>query len=133
MDPSVSADTGSERARRALIVANSTYDDVRLRRLRAPATDAAELASVLGDPAIGDYTVEALEDADEGRVRRRLSRFFRESDRDDTLLVHFACHGVKDDDGHLYFAAKDTDVDDLDATAVASPWLRRLMDRCLSR
>ena len=37
------------------------------------------------------------------------------------------------EDGHLYFAAKDTDVDDLAATGVASDWLRRLMDRCASR
>jgi hypothetical protein len=31
-----------------------------------------------------------------------------------------SCHGLKDDAGHLYFAAADTEVDALDATAVSA-------------
>lgn len=119
--------------RDALIVATSHYDDSRLRRLRAPAKDAEELARVLEDREIGDFAVDVALDGTHATVSRALSRFFRNRRRDDTLVVHLSCHGIKDEDGHLYFATRDTDVDDLDATAIASDWLRRLMDKCMSR
>ena len=44
--------------RYALIVANGTYRDEKLSRLRTPTRDAEELARVLNDPAIGDFAVE---------------------------------------------------------------------------
>ena len=65
--------------RRALIVANDTYDHAELRQLRAPAADAEALADVLGDPEIGGFTVAVVHnepslrraDPDRGRVRRQ--------------------------------------------------------------
>ena len=45
-------------SRLALVVATSTYTDPGLRQLRAPARDADDLAQVLADPGIGDFTVE---------------------------------------------------------------------------
>lgn len=41
--------------RLALVVATSTYNDSGLRRLRAPARDATDLAQVLADPGIGGH------------------------------------------------------------------------------
>ena len=41
---------GDEARRAALVVAVSRYSDPMLRQLRAPAEDAAELGTVLGDP-----------------------------------------------------------------------------------
>jgi Caspase domain len=121
-------------ARSALVVATADYEDRRLRRLRAPAADADSLARVLRDPAIGAFEVEVLLDETEGKITRRLSRFFlRDRHPDDTLLLHLSCHGIKSEDGRLYFAVKDTDKDDLDATAIAAEWLRGLMDRSRSR
>ena len=54
MPPAADPPSGS---RLALVVATSTYTDPGLRRLRAPARDATELAQVLADPAIGGFTV----------------------------------------------------------------------------
>jgi hypothetical protein len=119
--------------RSALIVATGRYDDVRLRQLRAPTHDADALAEVLGDPHIGKFAVDILEDPAEGVLRRRLSQFFSDRRPDDLLLVHLSCHGIKDEDGDLYFAAADTDVEHLDATGVSAEWLRKRMDRCSSR
>jgi Caspase domain len=123
----------TEIARDALIVAVSDYSDHRLRQLRAPAVDAERLATVLRDPSIGGFRVEVASDVREGELRRRLARFFADRHPDDLLLVHFSCHGVKDDSGELYLAAMDTDSDVLAATGVASGWLNDQIGRCRSK
>jgi hypothetical protein len=120
--------------REALLVAIADYHDPKLRRLRAPATDAAQLSEVLGDPDIGAFDVQILLDPDERTLRRRLATFFRAERRsDDVLLVHFSCHGVKDERGELYLAATDTDNDLLAATAVSATWLNDQIGRCRSK
>jgi hypothetical protein len=119
--------------RSALIVASTRYRDPKLRRLRSPAQDARELAGVLGDPGIGGFDVDVSVDEPEHLVRRRLAGFFKTRGRDDLLLLHFSCHGVKDEDGNLYFATPDTELDHLDATAVPAEFVNRLMDRSPSR
>ena len=123
----------TEIARDALIVAVADYSDGRLRQLRAPAVDAERLAGVLRDPSIGGFRVEVASDVREGELRRRLARFFANRHPDDLLLVHFSCHGVKDDSGELYLAAMDTDSDVLAATGVASGWLNDQIGRCRSK
>ena len=59
--------------RSALVVANDTYQDQRLRRLRAPATDAEHLARVLRDADIGGFDVEVSLNEPEHVVRRNAS------------------------------------------------------------
>lgn len=48
---------------------------------------------------------------------------------DDTLVVHFSCHGLKSESGALYFAAGDTEPRLLDATAVPAQFVRGCMAR----
>jgi hypothetical protein len=119
--------------RRALIVASDTYVDPKLRMLRAPAHDAEQLARVLGDTAIGNFSVTILQNEPEYRLRRSLSQFFRSGGRKDLLLLHLACHGVKDEDGELFFAATDTEIDNLQATAIPADFVNTQMNRSLSR
>jgi hypothetical protein len=123
----------TEIARDALIVAVADYSDRRLRQLRAPAVDAERLAGVLRDPSIGGFRVEVASDVREGELRRRLARFFANRHPDDLLLVHFSCHGIKDDSGELYLAAMDTESDVLAATGIASGWLNDQIGRCRSK
>ena len=119
--------------RYALIVASGAYRDPKLSRLRTPTRDAEELARVLRDPEIGDFEVDLAVDEPESALRRRIATFFSERGRDDLLLLHFSCHGLKDDSGHLYFAATDTEVAQLDATAVSAEFVSRQMTRSRSR
>ncbi len=119
--------------RDALVVATGTYSDPRLRRLRSPAQDAEAIGRVLADPQIGDFEVTKVIDATESRLRRELHRFFANRSRDDLLLVHVSCHGVKDDEGRLYFAATDTSADELTVSAVPSSFLSEEMERCRAR
>src|SRR5205823_2140844 len=125
------AETGG--ARRALLIATALYEDARLDGLRAPENDAEALASVLLDPAIGGYQVEVVSNESEAELRRRLDRFFSRASRDDVLLLHLACHGIRSPDNRLYFAARDTDKDSLDSTAVPGYFLTRLLHTSPSR
>jgi uncharacterized caspase-like protein len=94
--------------RSALIVASYDYQDPGLRRLRAPAGDAEALARVLRDPAIGDFDVRTMLNEPSYVVNEAVEEFFDERSRDDLLLLHFSCHGVKDEGGELYFATANT-------------------------
>ena len=115
--------------RSALIVATSAYDDARLAALRSPHVDAEALAGVLADPEIGDFEVTTVLNRPWHEVSRAVAQFFRDRRPDDLVLLHFSCHGLKDDSGELYFAATDTSLDLLEATAVASSAVNRAVDR----
>ncbi|HET6214581.1 MAG TPA: caspase family protein, partial [Micromonosporaceae bacterium] len=119
--------------RKALVIATAGYDDPALARLRAPTHDADALAGVLGDPTIGGFDVELLTEADERTVRRRIAAFFADRDRDDLLLLHFSCHGVKDNRGRLYLAARDTDLATLSATAIPASFVNDQLAETQSR
>ncbi|MDX3128632.1 caspase family protein, partial [Streptomyces europaeiscabiei] len=114
-------------SRHALIIANDRYTDQGLKKLRAPAQDAAALERVLHDPQIGDFEVEVVHNASADVMRRRIQGFFNDRSRADTLLLHFSCHGLKSESGELYFAASDTEPPLLAATAVASQFVRSCM------
>ena len=119
--------------RSALIVACARYTDPGLRRLRAPASDARELAAVLQDPEVGDFVVRTLLNEPAHVVNLAVEEFFADRRLGDLLLVHFSGHGVKDEDGELYLAASNTQLGRLGATAVAAEFVRRRMNRSRSR
>ncbi|GLW25161.1 hypothetical protein DI270_031825 [Microbispora triticiradicis] len=127
-------DAGAPAAKRtALIVAGDEYRDPGLRRLRAPARDAEALARVLGDPAIGGFQVRTLLNEPTHVVSEMVEEFFADRAPDDVLLLHFSCHGVKDDNGELYFATPSTKLNRLGATAVSAEFVNRRMSRSRSR
>lgn len=119
--------------RHALIVATASYFDPRLQQLRAPAADAEALADVLRDPEKGDFEVELGVNETHGDLTRMIARFFGDRSPHDLLLLHFSCHGVKDEDGELYLAAADTDLDLLSATGISAAWLNDRINRTRSR
>jgi hypothetical protein len=119
--------------RHALVVATAHYHDPKLQQLRAPAADAERLAAVLRDPAKGNFQVDVLLDEAHERMTRGIARFFRDRRPQDLLLLHFSCHGVKDDRGELYLAATDTELDLLSATGVSAAWLNDQITRTRSR
>jgi uncharacterized caspase-like protein len=66
-------------------------------------------------------------------VNEEIEAFFAERVRDDLLLLYVSCHGVKDDNGRLYFASSNTKLRRLAATAVSSVFVGEQMDQCRSR
>ncbi len=124
----------SARGRRsALIVASNQYQDPGLSELRAPAADADALDAVLSDPEIGGFEVQTLLNEPAHVVNEAVEEFLTDRSPDDLLLVHFSCHGIKDQEGELYFAMANTRLRLLAATAVAANFVNRRMTQSRSR
>ncbi|MFG2860364.1 DNA translocase FtsK [Streptomyces sioyaensis] len=120
-------------SRNALLIATGEYENSALKKLRSPARDAAGLAEVLQDPYVGAFNVTQVIDRPQHEVNRILETFFLDRSRDDLLLLHFSCHGIKDDSGRLYFAAKDTDRKLLASTAISAAFVHDQMRRCRAK
>jgi uncharacterized caspase-like protein len=115
-------------ARAALIVATTTHDDPALGRLAAPSGDAQHLARILGEPTVGGFTVETMLNASSSTIQERVEAFFQENrTTTDFLLLYFSGHGVKDEDGRLYFAASNTRRERLRSTAVPATFVHDVM------
>ena len=120
-------------SRLALVVATSMYTDPGLRRLRAPARDAADLAQVLADPAIGGFTVTTVIDQPAQEIRLAIEDLLDGRGTGDLLLVYLSCHGLLDARRRLYFAATDTRKDRLGSTGVESAWVLDQLEHCRAR
>ena len=117
-------------ARLAILIGCSNYDDEQFRRLTKPTQDVNGLADVLESPSIGGFdSVVRMIDPAWHEVRPALTSFFRSSGPDDLLFIFFACHGIKDSRGELFFAFRNTQLDDLDGTAISDRFVARQMDR----
>ncbi|MDT0401714.1 caspase family protein [Streptomyces edwardsiae] len=119
--------------RYALLVATGTYDNQPLRQLRSPAHDAQALADVLEDSRIGDFEVGMVVDAPHHEVALAIEHFFQDRRRDDVLLLHISCHGLKNHNGELHFAATDTDARWLASTSVSAQFVRQRISECRAR
>jgi len=117
----------------ALIIANGQYEDAMLRQLVAPSQDAGSLAEVLKDREICGFDVTSVVDEPSYRVRMEIERFIKKRERDELTLVYFSGHGITDDDGLLYFAARETQREWLGSTGVPAAWVNEQMSRCRAR
>ena len=115
--------------RLALVVATDRYEDEDLRQLAAPAADAQALAEVLTDPERGNFEVQTLSNATSSAVAEQIERLLVERRPSDLVLLHFSCHGLKDDSGELYLAATNTRPQYLASTAVDAALVNRLIRR----
>ena len=118
----------------ALIIGNSQYEDAGLSRLAAPDVDVRTLAEILQSPGIGAFD-EVMPLLNEGlaSVRKAIARFFDAKHRDDLLLLYFSGHGVRDEQGHLYLAVRDTERAVLAGTAIEASYVTTRMDRSASK
>ncbi|MCP4538121.1 MAG: hypothetical protein GY832_13350 [Chloroflexi bacterium] len=119
--------------RLALIVASSDFTDATLQQLVAPGQDAADLARVLDNEAVGGFKTRVLINRPSHEVRREIEAFFANRKRDDLLLLYFSGHGVKDDDGRLYLATTDTQRGLFRSTAVPATFINETMTDSRSR
>ncbi|NUT51515.1 MAG: hypothetical protein HOV94_30095, partial [Saccharothrix sp.] len=83
-----------EGTRSALVVATGTYADSALRRLRAPAQDATDVAEVLADPRIGGFAVRSLVDRLHHEVKVEVEKHLAGLRAADLVVLHVSCHGI---------------------------------------
>lgn len=119
--------------RKALIVANDEYEHEGLRRLKSPAADAQALGRVLGDPQIGDFDVHTVRNEPAHLIQAQIEDLFSDSQPNDLLLLHFSCHGLKNEAGELFFAARNTRPNRLSSTATSAGFVQRCMHASRSR
>ena len=81
----------------------------------------------------GGFEVRTLFNEPAHVVNLAVEEFFADRRPGDLLVVHFSGHWVKDEDGELYFAASNTVLGRLGATAVAAEFVSRRMSRSRSR
>lgn len=117
----------------ALLIGCADYQDSNFQRLPMAGRDLEALARVLGDPAVGDFTVDTLLGSQSGPVKVKIEEFFAERKPDDLLLLYFSCHGVLDSGRQLHFVAHDTNKQLLDSTGISAQWVKERMDRTRSQ
>ncbi|HVT14390.1 MAG TPA: DnaJ C-terminal domain-containing protein [Fimbriimonadaceae bacterium] len=119
--------------RLALVVGCGSYDDPSLEALQATLTDVGAIEAVLKDERICRFSsCKAIVDQSKAVVEREVHRFLKAAPFDSLVLLYFTGHGIKDENGALYFAQKDTESELLESTAVSADFIRRQMDACTS-
>lgn len=119
--------------RYALIIANYEYDDPTLAQLIKPTANIHTLAYVLQNPAVGGFReVNTLINESADGVRRAISQFFTDRNKDDLLLLYFMGHAALGTRGQLYLTVKDTEHELLRGTAIPARFIADEMDNSLS-
>ena len=115
--------------RYGILIANSKYgEDSGFHPLQCPQKDADAVYDVLMNPKHGGFKhVEVLKDKTRSEILIGVKDTLNQADRDDLVFIYFSGHGKTDDEGKLYLAASDTDVDQLEATGVKSDDIRDLI------
>ncbi len=117
----------------ALLIGNSVYEHARLARLSAPSADVIALREALGDKAIAGFETELLLNAGLDEARAAINRLFADRHPDDTVLLYYSGHGVRDSHGDLYLALPRTDPDDPSPMSLDADFIRKRMSRSGSR
>ncbi|MEV6522270.1 caspase family protein [Longispora sp. NPDC051575] len=113
--------------RLALLIATYEHEDPKLTGLVGPAHDVEDLRAVLENPDIAGFEVEVLVNQPRLVVANAISDRFADSRHDDTILLYFSGHGLKNDNSHLYLAMTDTYRDKLSITGLSADLVDELL------
>ena len=114
----------------AVLIGNREFpSDDRLAPLRCPINDVRDMADLLKSEQHGPYKVHVLEDQEHHVVHRAIYTALKNATRDDRVLIFYAGHGkLSEDDGSLYLASHNTQIDYLPATSVAAADVMKFMN-----
>ncbi|WP_208346038.1 caspase family protein, partial [Aetokthonos hydrillicola] len=123
-------------AKYGLLIGASEYQSDKLKPLPGVVQDIKSMQRILQDPNIGGFAgVKLLENSASNAIQLEIERLFiKQCQEDDILLLYFSGHGFRDENGYLYFASHDTEIDEhsspYTATAVSA---RFLQEQCMNR
>jgi len=105
--------------RLALIIGNEEFDDPDLSRLASPLKDTFDFSRVLRKENIGGFDeVVVVANETVHQLNLIIADFYANKEKDDLLVLYYSGHGILDNKGKLFLAAKDTNRNMLRATAV---------------
>lgn len=125
-------------AKIALLIGVSDYPEG-LAPLPGTQRDIQEMQRVLQNPQVGGFDkVKLLANPDPVQMQLAIEKLFQEDrNRDDLILLYFSGHGVKDDNGTLYFATRMTQKNQqgriFTSTAVPASFIQGCMSNPNSR
>lgn len=118
-------------AKFALLIGVGEYGSG-LTPLPAAVKDVAAMQDVLENPNVGEFDqVQTLINPERQAMEESIFSLFSKRKRDDLLLFYFSGHGIKDDGGNLYLAARNTRKEQellAQPTAVAASFVQSTMN-----
>lgn len=91
----------------ALLIGVSQYEKG-FSALPAAAKDVEAMQKVLEDQKIGGFKVTSLINKDRQLIDEEIEQLFSDRKKDDLLVLFFSGHGMKDENGKLFLAARNT-------------------------
>ncbi len=114
---------GDKRRVHVLAVGVDKYSDPDIPDLKLAGHDATRFAEAIGtirhDVAVASERILGDKDATRAGVLAALKRTIAETAKGETVVLFFAGHGIRDDDGTYYLATSDTNLDDMAGSALA--------------
>jgi branched-chain amino acid transport system substrate-binding protein len=120
-------------AKIALLIGVSEYEPG-LTPLPAATKDVEAMQQVLENPDIGGFDeVKVLVNPPRQEMEEALQMLFDDRQKDDFLLLFFSGHGIKDEEGNLYFATRNTRKNLLQSTTVSAKVVHQFMKNSRSK
>ncbi|MFN6470027.1 MAG: caspase, EACC1-associated type [Nostoc sp. SerVER01] len=120
-------------AKVALLIGVSEYEPG-LTPLPAAAKDIEAMQQVLLNPDIGGFDdVTPLLNPQQYEMGEAIERLFDGRQRDDLVLLFFSGHGIRDEEGRLYFATRNTRKTLLKSTTVPASLVHDVMSKSRSK
>jgi EAL domain-containing protein (putative c-di-GMP-specific phosphodiesterase class I) len=92
--------------------------------------DVKAIKQVLEDPHSAAFDrVEPLFNPDIAMMQRTIGKTFAQCQPEDLVLLYFSGHGLRSEEGELYFVAQDTEPDLLE-TAISAQSIQKTLNRC---
>lgn len=116
-------------SRRALLIATSNYAEASLHDLSSALSDSDGMHRVLSNKEIGGYEITRVTNAAYHIIGENVGAFLADLSPGDTALIYLSCHGLRGNDGELYFAAANTRTAQLEDTSLPASRIARQLDR----
>ncbi|MBE9067151.1 GUN4 domain-containing protein [Leptolyngbya cf. ectocarpi LEGE 11479] len=92
----------------ALLIGVSDYSE-NLPTLPSATQDVAAMKRMLGNPDLGGFQVQTLLNPMREALAQNIERWLNSKQADDTVLLYFSGHGLKDEQRNLYIGATNTE------------------------
>jgi uncharacterized caspase-like protein len=109
-------------AKYALLIGASEYESQKINNLSGVVKDIAAMQRVLQNSEIGGFDeVKFLSNPDSNTMRSEIEQLFMEKcQKDDVVLLYFSGHGYRDEDGHLFFISRNTQINPQDKPRIGT-------------